>query len=53
MAGEAAAQLHFLDFAGRAVAQRIDEDDIVGHPPFGDLTFQMRRNRLCGHGRAG
>ena len=53
MACKAAAQLHLLDLAGCPVAQRIDEDDIVGHPPFGDLAFQVGRNRLRGHGRAG
>jgi hypothetical protein len=51
VAGEAAAQLHLLDFAGCPVAERIDEYDIVGHPPFGDLAFQMRRDRLHGHGQ--
>ena len=35
------------------VAERIDEDDIIRHPPFGDLAIQIRGDRLCGHGRAG
>jgi len=41
MAREAAAQLHLLDFAGRAVAQRLHEHDIIGHPPFSDLAFKV------------
>jgi hypothetical protein len=30
------------DLVGRAATPRIDEDDVIGHPPFGDLAFKMR-----------
>jgi hypothetical protein len=44
MACEVAAQLHLLNFTGCAVAERIDEDDIIRHPPFGDrrLDIELR-----------
>jgi hypothetical protein len=43
MACDAMPQLHPLNFAGCTVAESIDENDVVGHPPFGDPAFKMRR----------
>src|ERR1700736_3684786 len=42
MLGETAAQFHLLDFAGCAVGQRLDEDDVIRDPPLGDLAFEKR-----------
>ncbi len=49
MTFEAMAQLHLLNLSGCAVAESFDENDIVGHPPFGDPVFKMRRDRLLRH----
>ena len=35
------AQFQLVDLAGRAERDFLDEGDIVGRPPFGDLAFQL------------
>src|SRR5579863_7412740 len=37
---EAVAQDGLLDLAGRGVRDFADEDDVVRHPPFGDLAVE-------------
>src|SRR5436305_3342128 len=44
---ETAAQFHLLHLARRAIGQRLDEDDIVRNPPFGDLALEKGDDRFC------
>ena len=40
------AQSRFLDLAGRGVGDLVDESDIVGHPPLGDLAVHEGENAV-------
>jgi hypothetical protein len=31
----------FLDFAGIAIFESVDENDVIGHPSFGCFAFEM------------
>ena len=51
---EAFAQRRLLDLAGRGVRDFVDEDHVVGHPPFGDLALHEAEDVVlaCGSGPA-
>src|SRR5450755_3885300 len=44
---ELVAQRGFENLAGRGVGNAIDEHDVVGHPPFGDLAFHEFQDVLA------
>src|SRR5882757_10204199 len=45
---ELVAQRGLEDLAGRGVRNAVDEGDVVGHPPFGDLAIHVFQDVLTG-----
>ena len=52
-AAELLAQLGLQELAGRGMRQRVHEDHVVGHPPFGDARRQEVENAFLRRIRAG